>query len=172
MATCEEGFDEPAVEPSRPGLLQQMLDQQKDLQKVMDSRAFSPDPQTLCEYFKDMAFADIAETMEMLDETGWKPWTSKWYINRDAAVAEWIDKWHFMMNIANVLRLTETEIVHRYEQKAAINRARVAEGYDGVSTKCPGCKRALDDPATQCAKSTQGGYVWCVEKLRSYPFLV
>lgn len=151
------------------GELQKMLESQRELQRVLDPRAESEDPQEVCEYFKDMAFADIAETMEMLDETGWKPWTSKWYINREEAVAEWIDKWHFMMNIANVLRLSETEIVARYQQKAEINRQRKLDGYDGVSTKCPGCKRALDDPATQATHHiNMQGEIWCAERLHFY----
>lgn len=151
------------------GELQKMLESQRELQRVLDPRAESEDPQEVCEYFKDMAFADIAETMEMLDETGWKPWTSKWYINREEAVAEWIDKWHFMMNIANVLRLSETEIVARYQQKAEINRQRKLDGYDGVSTKCPGCKRALDDLATQLTHHINfQGEIWCAERLHFY----
>lgn len=154
------------------GELQKMLESQRALQWEMDPRAESKDPQTVCEYVKDMAFADIAETMELLEETGWKPWTSSWHINREEAVAEWIDKWHFMMNIANVLKLSEAEIVQRYEQKAAINRARVANGYDGVSTKCPGCKRALDDPATLCyVPAAASESVWCHERKEYIPRL-
>ena len=37
-----------------------------------------------------------------------------------------------------------------YDAKHEKNAKRQEEGYDGVSTKCPGCKRALDDNAVHC----------------------
>jgi dimeric dUTPase (all-alpha-NTP-PPase superfamily) len=158
------------------GALQDMLNQQALLQKVMDKRSDSSDPQTRCEYFKDMSMAAMLEIAEMVEETGWKPWSSSWHINREQAMAEWIDVWHFMMNCANALEMTEGEIVARYEQKAAINRERAASNYDGVSTKCPGCKRALDDPATKCyykddvtrPLSAPPRLVWCMENKKLY----
>lgn len=135
------------------GALQIMLDLQDDLQLVMPplpNRSHSDDPQTLCEYFKDNVLSAVAELLEMLEETGWKPWTTSWHINVDAARAEWIDAWHFFMNLANVLGMSEERILAMYTAKHNINRQRQRVGYDGVSTKCPKCKRALDDPATQC----------------------
>lgn len=142
-----------------------MLDSQKTLQAVMDPRATATESQIKCEYVKDMAFAGIAEIMELLDETGWKPWTTSWHINIDAARAEWIDAWHFMMNIANILGMDAQMIEAMYEQKAEVNRRRKLEGYDGVSTKCPGCHRALDDPSTKCQRVMfSENAVWCAEK--------
>lgn len=130
--------------------LDKMLSTQQELQREFDSRAVSSDPQQSCEYIKDMCTALTAEAMELMEETGWKPWSTSWHINVDAARGEWIDAWHFMMNLANKLGMDEQMIFQMYEVKAEVNRRRIRSGYDGVSTKCPGCKRAMDDPATSC----------------------
>jgi dimeric dUTPase (all-alpha-NTP-PPase superfamily) len=135
------------------GALQEMLDDQLELQKVMPpfpSRATSDDPQTTCEFIKDNVLAAVAELIELMEETGWKFWSSSWHVNVDQARAEWIDAWHFMMNIGNKLGMDEELIQAMYNAKRDINRQRQLVGYDGVSTKCPKCKRALDDPATKC----------------------
>lgn len=135
------------------GALEDMLSRQWQLQNVMspDRRHASTDPQTRCEYIKDMAYALEDEIHELTAETGWKPWTTSWHVNVDAARAEWIDAWHFMMNLANNLGMNEAMILGMYSAKAEINEKRMEAKYDGVSTKCPVCRRALDDPATECA---------------------
>jgi len=152
------------------GALQQMLDSQRTLQEEFDARAASPNPRQSCEYIKDMCTALMAETVELMEETGWKPWSTSWHINVDSARGEWIDAWHFMMNLANKLGMDETMISQKYQAKADINRRRIRTAYNGVDTKCPGCKRALDDPATNCFYMTgrfgsrttdQTRWVWC-----------
>lgn len=144
------------------GALGDMLGMQAALQAVFDRRAVSDDPQESCEYIKDMAYALEDEIHELTAETGWKPWSTSWHINELAAQGEWIDALHFMLNLANKLNLTEEGIVRLYNAKYAINKARAASKYDGVSTKCPECKRALDDPTTQCRVWGQG--YWQCEK--------
>lgn len=108
------------------------------------------------QYVKDMKLALDAELQEALDETAWKPWVQprgKW-VNRDAYVGEMVDALHFFINMLLVLgddpADLATEVADRYAQKHRINRQRQADGYDGKSTKCPICKRALDDPAVNC----------------------
>ena len=128
-------------------LLQDMLDMQLDLQKVMPptpDRATNPDPQTSCEYIKDNVTACTAELFELLEETGWKPWSSSWHVDVEKCRKEWIDAWHFLMNLANKLDMTETMIYRMYVEKHEVNRQRQVDGYDGVSTKCPQCNRELD----------------------------
>ncbi|QTF82205.1 deoxyuridine triphosphatase [Microbacterium phage Albright] len=95
------------------------------------------------------------ELHELLGETSWKPWAKADYINLEAARGEWIDAWHFMMNLANLLGLDSAEIKARYFAKRAKNIARQEAGYDGISTKCPGCHRALDDDAVHCWRGNQ-----------------
>lgn len=91
------------------------------------------------------------ELHELLGEIGWKPWAKSRHINWDAARGEWIDAMHFMANLALILGLDDAnEIIERYLGKHKKNEQRQEDGYDGVSTKCPGCKRALDDNAVHC----------------------
>lgn len=91
------------------------------------------------------------ELHELLGEVGWKPWAKSRHINLDAARGEWIDALHFMLNLGLVLGLDQAkEITALYDAKHAKNEKRQEEGYDGVSTKCPGCGRALDDDAVKC----------------------
>lgn len=141
--------------------LQLMLNSQKDLQRVFDPRAVSEDPRASCEYIKDMSLATMDEIHELLGEVGWKPWATSRHINVESARREWIDAWHFMMNLANKLGMDEEMISRMYYQKAAINLARIRAGYDGVTTKCPGCKRALDDDGTLCYLDEVRSEYWC-----------
>lgn len=91
------------------------------------------------------------EAHELLAEIGWKPWAKSRHINLEAARGEFIDMMHFMGNLALVLGLDDAaEIMRRYHLKHEKNAKRQEEGYDGVSTKCPGCHRALDDDAVTC----------------------
>ena len=138
-----------------------MLRDQAELQKALDGRAFDTDPTTTCEYIKDMTLAAMDELHELLGEVGWKPWATSKHVHVDEARGEWIDAWHFMMNLANTLGMTEDMIVEMYYAKAHINKKRMLQGYDGVSTKCPNCKRALDDPVTNCYRAENGQGVWC-----------
>ena len=156
-------------------ILQHLLDAQSELQRKMPS----PHPVDLFEEYNPGPFdeqipddrrapaidfihwnvtAATDELHELLGEIGWKPWAKSRHINLEAARGEWIDALHFMLNMALVLGLTEAEDIRAlYDAKHAKNAKRQEEGYDGVSTKCPGCKRALDDDAVEC---TQTGQLW------------
>lgn len=94
------------------------------------------------------------ELHEALAETGWKPWASSQHLNRDAFVGELVDAFHFLMNLMLVANCTAEEFLARYEEKRGINAARQAEGYDGTTSKCGQCKRALDDPSVTCTSTT------------------
>ena len=113
-------------------------------------------------YVKDMKLALEAELQEALDETGWKPWATRRDINRDAYLAELVDVLHFLMNMILVLGDDPSELAEEvftlYCRKNKINERRQREGYDGVSTKCGGCGRALDDPAVSCSRSGDQGF--------------
>lgn len=124
-------------------------------QREMQTTSFGADPMTLegeerVQYIKDMVLAATDELHEALGEVGWKPWATSRHVNDEALKGELIDLLHFVINLMLVAHLTPEEIHHRYFVKAARNKQRQAEGYDGVSGKCSGCGRALDDPATRC----------------------
>ena len=114
-------------------------------------------------YIKDMALALTAEVHEALDETGWKPWaTKKGILDRDAYIGELVDVMHFLVNLFlatgdDPVELAD-EVFTRYTLKNRVNRGRQATGYDGVSTKCAICGRALDDPAVACSRNGDQGY--------------
>lgn len=119
-------------------------------------------PADRVEYIKNMKLALEAELQEALDETGWKPWATRREVNREAYLAELVDVWHFLMNMFLVLGDTPEELADEifrvYCRKNKINERRQREGYDGVSTKCGGCGRALDDPAVSCSRRGDQGF--------------
>jgi dUTPase len=115
---------------------------------------------------RDQHQAAIVEFNEVLDEVDWKPWTSNpnRQIRREAYIGELIDVLHFWVNMVLVVsgKMTAEEIADeiftRYAMKNRINSRRRHDGYDGRSTKCGGCGRALDDVAVECTKVGDQGY--------------
>lgn len=105
-------------------------------------------------YIRVNVLALESELHEALGETGWKPWTTKKFINTEAYVGELVDAWHFLMNMFLATGLDPDDIAKMlyegYIAKNKKNAQRQEDGYDGVSTKCPRCKRALDDAAVKC----------------------
>lgn len=142
------------------------------LQLELQSKAYGKDPRELAgteriEFFKNMKLALQDELHEALDEIGWKPWATSKHWNEEAVKGELVDAWHFFMNLCIVADMSPRELHRRYLAKRQKNIARQEAGYDGVSTKCPVCKRALDDDAVFCRidrVSTPDGTsrrVWC-----------
>ena len=95
------------------------------------------------------------ELHEALAETGWKPWATSRHVNEEAFRGELVDALHFLVNLCLAADMSADELHARYLEKRGINAARQADGYDGVSTKCPACHRALDDSAVTCKEG------WC-----------
>lgn len=93
------------------------------------------------------------ELHEALAETGWKPWATSNHINKQAFQGEMVDALHFFLNLLIVADIDPDEFLAAYQKKREKNIQRQKDGYDGVSTKCPGCKRALDDDAVECRLS-------------------
>lgn len=100
--------------------------------------------------FREQWMAIVKELGEAIDEVGWKPWATSNHVNADAFKAEMVDAWHFFMNLCLMVGMTPDDLFSGYLNKLVVNIKRVVGGYDGVSTKCPGCKAAYDDPATKC----------------------
>jgi len=137
------------------GALSRMMRLQKKLQKETYGIDYDgmTDEERIAQ-FKDMHIALTDELHEALGEMGWKPWATSKHFNQEAVQAELIDAWHFFMNLMLIAGLTPDKLLEAYELKRAKNMARQAEGYDGVATKCRGCKRAFDDDAVKCHPST------------------
>lgn len=116
--------------------------------RVLQREAFGVDPVKLEgkereEYIRWNVLAAEDELHEALGEVSWKPWASKEYFNRDEFVGELVDVLHFVGNLLAVAQVTGTELTTRYSGKQQKNRDRQRDGYDGVTGKCPGCKRDL-----------------------------
>lgn len=144
-----------------------------DLQEDMQQKSFGVAPSDLAAmgdaeeriaFYKDMHIAIISELQEALDEMGWKPWATSKHFNDQAVQAELVDAFHFFMNLFMVAGGNPQKLFDGYLAKRLKNIKRQEEGYDGVSTKCPKCHRALDDDAVDCAIITEGvnkGDIWC-----------
>lgn len=132
--------------------MQQMLENQRQLQ----INAYGKDPATITDPDERMDFirwnvlALEDELHEALQETGWKPWAKSKHLNEAAFGRELVDAWHFFMNLMLVSNIDMETFYGWYMAKARKNAQRQAEGYDGVSTKCQKCKRALDDEEVNC----------------------
>lgn len=111
-------------------------------------------PEERSRVVRDNTLALTDELHEALNEIGWKPWATSRHMNTAAYVSELVDAWHFFMNLLLATGLPPKEISDlfygTYLHKMKKNEERQAAGYDGVSTKCSLCKRALDDVAVAC----------------------
>lgn len=146
-------FDEP-----KPDRLAVMLNMQSELQeKSYGKRLEELQGEERIEMFKQMYIALVDELHEALGEMGWKPWATKKHFIDLAVQGELIDAWHFFMNLIILSGMDPEQMFQKYMAKHRTNVQRQVEGYDGVSTKCPRCKRALDDPAVGCIVYP-GGY--------------
>lgn len=136
-----------------PDKLDKMLERQRALQEEsmsIDFKTMSDEDRIA--YIKEQVLALEDELHEMLGEMGWKSWATSRHINTNAAFGELIDAWHFLMNIAIAILpgdmhpyVVADRFEDWYDAKRQKNAKRQADGYDGVSTKCPQCGRALDD---------------------------
>lgn len=151
--------------PPERDRLQQMFDLQSELQIKHYGADPSDitDPDERVKFTKDMHIAITDELHEALNEIGWKPWATSNHFNEDAFKGELVDAWHFFMNLCMVAGMTPDELFTRYRAKRLKNIKRQEEGYDGISTKCPRCHRALDDDAVDCSMIEVGSGIryWC-----------
>jgi hypothetical protein len=142
-------FDEP-----KPDRLAIMMNMQSELQeKSYGKRLEELTGEERIETFKQMYVALVDELHEALGEMGWKPWATSKHFNQEAVQGELIDAWHFFMNLTLLAGLDPETMIEKYMAKHRKNVQRQVEGYDGVSTKCKGCGRALDDEAVTCHAS-------------------
>lgn len=153
--------------------LTHMLELQRTLQLRYNKGKAIEDftPEERMEAIRINVLSCTDELHEALGETGWKPWATSNHLNTEAFKAEMVDAWHFFMNLMLHSGMTADDLYKGYLAKNAKNHQRQVDGYDGVSTKCPGCNRAYDDDAVQCFPSTETrdpeapvGGGWCAER--------
>jgi len=137
--------------------LADMINAQHKLQVTLGNNITEMTSEQRITYIKDQVLALQLEIGEFLNEVGWKPWATSRHINTDAAFGELRDTWQFLTNLMMVVTgETGDKLAARLEtelyRKHTINYDRIGK-YDGVSSKCPGCGRALDDPDVKCTRS-------------------
>jgi len=100
----------------------------------------------LADYATWNSLALVTEVGELTNEIGWKPWIkNRGWANRANAISEAVDVAHFLANILCALDVSDAEWEDAYQKKQEINRQRQQDGYDGITGKCPDCKRSYDD---------------------------
>jgi hypothetical protein len=118
------------------------------------------DPDELADYLTENHTAAVVELSEFMQEVGWKPWaTPRGWVNREAALGELVDVGHFLANLLCALDVSDAEWEHAYRAKQETNRRRMRSGtYDGVSGKCPTCRRSFDDFGVNCTTTSCTGF--------------
>lgn len=143
------------------------LESTKELQESHFGVVYPIEGEQLANYVTWNHSALVQEAGELLAEFGWKPWAKgRGWVNRELALKEAVDVGHFLANILAAIGVTDEEWTAAYQAKQQVNRDRMTSGtYDGVSTKCPGCKRAYDD-GIKCLPSERTDYdeAWCDDK--------
>lgn len=133
-----------------------LLTRQDQLQAfLLAQQVQDMDPQTLAAYIRTQAYAMIAETVEAVDETHWKPWATppqdgQIVPNKARYVGELADVFIFFMNLMIAGDITMSQLAEAVDAKQTKNLMRWTNGYDAKATKCKGCKRSYDDPEVHC----------------------
>ena len=124
-------------------------------------------------YIREQALALIVEIGEALKETGWKSWASSNHIDRDKYVSELgADAMRFLINMLLVAGVDPGELFRVFMAKAGTVMDRATNGYDGVTGKCPRCRRDLGDTGVTCYRGDAGEpkMYWCDEEKGWYNY--
>jgi heterodisulfide reductase subunit B len=130
--------------------LVEMFEAQLAFQDKVNASPTSMPESARAQWIAHMITACIAELVEALDEVGWKSWATTRHVNETAAFGELRDAWQFLTNAMFTVRQVSAEQLAKELEEALyaklqINHARHESGYDSTTTKCPSCKRALDE---------------------------
>lgn len=152
--------------PNHHNRLDDVFGRQADFQRHINAHPEDiVEPQELIDYIIYMKTALEHELSEMLQEIGWKPWATSRHINVEGVKSELVDTFQFFMNLCFSVGLSATELIDRHQNKLKINYQRADAGYDGKSTKCGWCGRALDDEYVSCEAQVEGTeFSYCSEK--------
>jgi hypothetical protein len=142
-------------------ILAAMIESQRLVQKEHGYDFTAMTDQERMTYLSTMTTACTSELHEALAETGWKPWASSNHINREEWMGEMADAWLFFMNLMLVGGMTAEDLTQRTAKKQDNAYKRIRDGYDGVSTKCPRCRRAYDNEGVKCTPGAFGELGQC-----------
>ena len=137
--------------------LERMLTMQRELQTRVNGYEIEDQNQQMrIDNISLNVLALTDELHELLKEIGWKPWATSKHINYREARQELVDAWHFLMNLMLHLDVTAEDLWQGYHQKHKVNLRRQDDGYDGVTGKCPACKRGLSEVDVKEVHATMG----------------
>lgn len=117
-------------------------------QKDLGNKVGALDDEELMAYIRENAFALLVELGEAAKETGWKPWATSNYFNRDQYLGELADVQLFLDNLklAALTADSEEAVYELDDEFSAIVNNKITQalkrqqlGYTGV--KCPYCHK-------------------------------
>lgn len=123
----------------------------------------------IVDYVSTMLTAAQLEVAEAYQEVPWKPWAQLTPEQRTEILGdhsakvtgELVDVLFFVANALVALGTTDLQLERAYAAKMGVNRQRQVDGYDGVSTKCASCGRALDEPGAAEPVTGHSGKLYC-----------
>lgn len=117
--------------------LQDMMDTQAKFQKQLGFNFPGMTLGEITKYFKEMMIWMDDEAHEVLYELPGKPWKDysgmteeEERVALDKARKEFVDLWHFILNMALVLGFSADELEEAYFMKHQENKDRQVKGYD------------------------------------------
>ena len=129
---------------------------QEDMQAfLLGKHVRDLDPAELAAFIRTQAYAAVAEIVEAVDETHWKPWAVRpddedIVISKTRYTGELADVFIFFMNLMLAGGVAPSELLTAVEAKQKKNMERWTNGYDAKATKCRACGRAFDDESVNC----------------------
>jgi dimeric dUTPase (all-alpha-NTP-PPase superfamily) len=81
------------------------------------------------QFINVMTIAAVAELMEAIHETPWKPWKQHQDFNVWAFREELVDAWHFLLNLSIAAGLDADTLFSEYMAKNKVNFKRQDDGY-------------------------------------------
>lgn len=103
--------------------LESMMQLQREFQVVYNKHSIESQ-----EYINEMALALVAEVMEAVNETAWKPWKKKQEFNHEKFKEELIDCWKFLINLTLSSGMEPAELYELFLSKHKIIIQRQIKG--------------------------------------------
>lgn len=131
-----------------------MLKLAMNLQRELQTKTYGKDIMDLpvderIVEFRTHLLALEDELHEALAEMSWKPWAKAEVHEEMERVNELTLHFLFVKVLCLIAGMDADELFARYCAKRDVNIKRQEDGYDGVSTKDPVTKKALDEPTVE-----------------------
>lgn len=108
--------------------LTEMFERQEKLQERLGTMPFADD-NARQEFINIQTLALLDEVLEALRETPWKPWKKTQVFAKEEFKEEFIDAFHFLINLSIASGMDSYDVYRRYCIKNKINHKRQDEGY-------------------------------------------